>query len=329
MDKNYYILSNGRLKRKNNTIYFESQNGEESIPVEKIENLYLFGNIDLNTQLINIAAGYQVPIHFFSYYGYYTGTFFPMDRTVSGKLLLCQIEHHKNKEQRLFIASSIVKGSANNILNVLQYYQRRNVDLKIEIENIKYLVNDLENKNEINEIMANEANIRKIYYSCWNKWLDKDFEFYKRSKRPPEDKLNTLISFLNSVFYSTVLSEIYVTQLDPTISFLHEPGERRYSLSLDIADIFKPIIVDRLIFYLVNKQMVDDSCFEEEENICFINTKGKKIVLKEYDAKLGSTFYYKKMEKYISYRMLIRVECYKLIKHILGVEIYNPFRMEW
>ncbi|MEO0238270.1 MAG: type I-B CRISPR-associated endonuclease Cas1b [candidate division WOR-3 bacterium] len=329
MDKNYFIISNGRLKRKDNTVYFESDGKEEAIPIENIENLYLFGSIDLNTHFVNLLAGHQIPIHFFSYYGYYTGSFFPMDRTVSGKTLLCQIEHYKNIEQRSYLAKNIVKGSAENILSVMQYYNRREIDLKNEIENIKLFIEKLDTKESINEIMGTEANIRKIYYDSWKKWLNEEFEFEKRIKNPPDNIVNTLISFLNSVLYSTVLSEIYITQLDPTISFLHEPGERRYSLSLDIADIFKPIVVDRIIFYILNKNMVDDSHFESEQEICFLNDKGKRIVLKEYDKRLGQTIYYKKMEKYISYRMLIRTECYKILKHIIGLEKYIPFKMEY
>lgn len=329
MEKDYFILNNGRIKRKNNTVYFETDEKEEAIPVKRINNIYLMGVVDLNTQFMNLVAGYEIPVHFFSYYGYYTGTFFPKDRTVSGKLLIQQIDKYRSFEARAYLARNFVKGSANNILNVLNYYKRKEYEVNEHIEKIKAWISGLDSKFYIHDIMAIEANIRKEYYSAWNKWLNDDFRMDKRTKKPPQDKINTLISFINSMLYTTVITQIYVTQLDPTISYLHEPGERRYSLALDIADIFKPIIVDRLIFYLVNKGMLDDKNFNEEENICYLNEKGKKIVLKAYDEKMKSTFNYWKMEKYISYKMLIRVECYKLIKHLLDIEKYEPFRMEW
>ncbi|MDL0298323.1 CRISPR-associated endonuclease Cas1, partial [Clostridioides difficile] len=74
---------------------------------------------------------------------------------------------------------------------------------------------------------------------------------------PPKDPVNALMSFGNSIMYTNVLSEIYKTQLDPTISFLHEPSTKRFSLSLDIAEIFKPIIIDTIIFSLINNKRIN------------------------------------------------------------------------
>lgn len=331
MDKDYYMLTNGRLRRKNNTVYFESetQNINEAVPVKKISNIYLMASIDMNTHFMNLVAGYEIPVHFFTYYGYYTGTFLPKDKTVSGKLLINQVNKFNILEKRSSIARQILIGSARNIMNVINYYRRKGCDLQTEMDTIESLIGEAEKRVFINDLMGIEANIRKIYYSCWNKWLAAGWEMNKRTKRPPQDKINTLVSFLNTMLYTTTLTQIYITQLNPTISYLHSPGERRYSLALDIADIFKPIIVDRLIFYIVNKNMLDDRHFDEEEGVCYLNDKGRRVILKEYDNKLKSTFYYKKMKKYISYKMLIRVECYKLIKHIMDIEEYISFRMEW
>ena len=85
--------------------------------------------------------------------------------------------------------------------------------------------------------MGIEGNIRKKYYEAWNNIVKQDINFTKRIKNPPENMINTLLSFANSLVYTTALSEIYKTQLNPTVSYLHEPGTSRYSLSLDIAEI--------------------------------------------------------------------------------------------
>lgn len=76
--------------------------------------------------------------------------------------------------------------------------------------------------------------------------------------------LNSLILFGNSLLYATILTEIYHTQLTPTVSYLHEPGERRYSLSLDISGVFKPVIVDRVIFNLVNNRTIKPEHFDKK-----------------------------------------------------------------
>jgi CRISPR-associated protein Cas1 len=80
--------------------------------------------------------------------------------------------------------------------------------------------------------MGAEGRMRKIYYEAFNVILKNGFEFQKREKRPPTDPINALISFGNSLMYTTVLGEIYKTQLDPTVSYLHEPSTKRFSLSL-------------------------------------------------------------------------------------------------
>ena len=122
----------------------------------------------------------------------------------------------------------------------------------------------LDRINYIEELMGIEGNIRKKYYEAWNNIVKQDINFTKRIKNPPENMINTLLSFANSLVYTTALSEIYKTQLNPTVSYLHEPGTSRYSLSLDIAEIFKPLIAERMIFSLLNKNMISESDFERE-----------------------------------------------------------------
>src|SRR5205823_1423769 len=104
-------------------------------------------------------------------------------------------------------------------------------------------------------IMGVEGRSRDTYYSSFSSFLREGFEFDKRTKMPPQNMLNCLISFGNSLMYASILTEIYHTQLTPTVSYLHEPGERRYSLALDISEVFKPIIVDRVIFNLINNRI--------------------------------------------------------------------------
>ena len=162
-----------------------------------------------------------------------------------------------------------------------------------------------------------------------NEILPESFNFDKRVKRPPENMINALISFGNSMLYSTVLSEIYNTQLNPTISYLHEPSERRFSLALDLSEIFKPILVDRLIFYLVNKRMLGEDDFEKDLNYCLLNDKGRKIFIKKYDERLKKTIKHRELKRKVSYKRLIRLESYKLIKHLLGSKEYKPFVMWW
>ena len=138
-----------------------------------------------------------------------------------------------------------------------------------------------------------------------------------------------MISFINSLVYTTTLSEIYKTQLKPTISYLHEPGTKRFSLALDISEIFKLLIADRMIFSLLNKTQITEDDFERESNFLYLKENGKKKILMEYDKRLERIISHKDLGRNVSYRYLIRLECYKLIKDILGEKEYTGFEIWW
>ena len=319
--KNYYILSEGILKRKENTIYFVSEKGKKPIPINKVYSIYAYGQITFSSQVMSLLSKNGVPIHFFNYYGFYSGSYYPRETLLSGDLLVKQADYYLNIQKRLELAKLFVEGAANNILKVLAYYKIEN--------NIKETLSELNSTNKITEIMNIEGRIRLEYYSKFDEILPDDFKMECRSRQPPKNMINSLISFGNSMMYSTVLTELYNTQLNPTISYLHEPSERRFSLSLDLSEIFKPIFVDRLIFYMVNKRMLSKKDFNEDLNCCLLNYKGRNKFIKEYNKRLEKTIKHKKLKKNVSYQRLIRLEAYKLKKHILGIEKYDPFVSWW
>ena len=321
----YYIFSNGELKRKDNNIYFN----DRALKIEMTSDIYLFGEVTLNTKCLNFLAQNKKAVHFFNYYGFYTGSFYPKESNVSGKLLVKQVEYFQDSEKRVELAREIIKSASDNIFRNLRYYNGRGKDLKNEMEIIKSYQLELDKAQEVNEIMGIEGNIRKVYYSTWSKIINQEIDFEKRVKRPPDNMINTLISFINSLIYTTCLSEIYKTQLNPTISYLHSPGDRRFSLCLDITEIFKPLIVDRMIFSLLNKNMINEDDFAKDSNFYYLKDKGRKKILEEYEKKLNQTITHKELKREVSYQTLIKLECYKLIKHLLGDKKFDGFKMWW
>ncbi|MCX7904256.1 MAG: type I-B CRISPR-associated endonuclease Cas1b [Caloramator sp.] len=326
MNKDYYIFSNGRLRRKENTIYFEDAEGNlKLIPIETVEKIHVFGEVDLNNKFLSFVASHGSIINFYNYYGYYVGSFYPKKKNVSGFLIVKQAENYSDFERRLFLAKCFVESAAFHIVRNLKEYQ----DTEEEIDKINRERENIKTAKDIDELMGCEGRIRKTYYSAFNKILKSDFGFESREKRPPKDPVNALISFGNMQMYTTVLGEIYKTQLDPTISYLHEPSTKRFSLSLDIAEIFKPLIVDPVIFRLINNRIITKDDFEYEEDFCFLNDSGKKKFIKEYEEKLHTTIKHRKLNRSVSYKGFILLECYKLIKHFLGDEIYKPLKAWW
>lgn len=330
MKKDIFIFNSGKLCRKNDTLMFEGTEGKKYIPVNDVECIYIFGEVDINKSLLEFLCSSKIMLHFYNYYEYYVGTFYPREFLNSGFVILRQGEAYLNYEKRVFIAKTFIEGAVKNILQVLKYYDRRNCNLEEEINQINNLYEVLEKQIEIESIMAVEGNVRQLYYQCFNKIMnDSDFEFTTRSKRPPKDSINSLISFGNSMLYTLVLSQIYQTQLDPRIGYLHSTNDRRFSLNLDIAEIFKPIIVDRTIFSVINKKIITKKDFNMELGGIILKEDGRMKFIKELNEKLETTIKHPDLPNRVSYKRLIRLEAYKLQKFITEDEIYYPFIAKW
>jgi CRISPR-associated protein Cas1 len=339
MKKTYYLFNPGHLQRKDNTLKFtpieEDENGVETkegtpryIPVEGISDFFVFGSLHANSSLYNFLGQKDIAVHFFDYYENYTGSFMPKDFLLSGRMLLAQTTHYQDNNKRIVVARKFVEGAAYNMLKNLHYYNRRGKDMESLIEQINKYLERIPQAVAVDELMGIEGNIRQTYYAAFNLILN-DFEMGNRTKQPPQNEVNALISFGNMMCYSFCLRAIHQTQLNPTISYLHTPGERRYSLALDVAEIFKPIMVDRVIFKVLNKKEIQEKHFDHRLNRCLLNESGKKIFVKEIEERLGETIQHRSLKRKVSYKHLIRLECYKLAKHLLSMEEYKPFKMYW
>ncbi len=406
MSRNYYVLKNGRVRRENNTVYIENADGKKTpLPVENIESLYLYGEIDINTRLLNFLAQKRITLHVFNYYGFYSGSFYPRDYLHSGFLLVRQAEHYGTEPKRVALAKEFVQGAAHSLLRNVLYYERRRgkpataneteptgevgiypedarlppavprdadaesaVDAAVfvplaEDENtdpfappppedgpddpgadetpesaaelsrirlsMEKLSDAIDQQGTVASLMGIEGKLRQRYFAAWEHLLVGDWTFSRRVRRPPDNEVNSLISFGNGLLYSVCLAEIYRTQLTPTISFLHEPGVKRFSLALDLSEIFKPLIVDRAIFRLLNTGQLKKSHFDRDTNGCFLNDDGKTLFIGEIQKKLDTTVKHRRLNRSVTYRHLIRLECYKLIRHLTGLETYKAFRAWW
>lgn len=330
MKKSVYVFSSGEIKRSGNTLCFESETGKQYIPVEATGEIFILGEVTLNKRLLEFLAQNKIVLHFFNYYGYYIGSFYPREHLNSGYMILKQAEHYMDVEKRMILARKFISGAIDNIKRVLSYYDNRGKPLSVPIEKVTSLAELLPGCKSPEELMAVEGNVRTHYYGAFDVILDNEhFVFEERTRRPPKNRLNALISFGNALLYTICLSEIYHTHLDPRIGYLHSTNFRRFTLNLDVAEIFKPIIVDRVIFGLVNKGMIKAQHFEKKLEGVVLNDKGKQLFVQGMEERLRSTIQHRKLGRHVSYRQLIRLELYKIEKHLMGEEEYQPFVAGW
>lgn len=329
MGSTKYITSMGELSRKDNSLCFRKNGKNIYIPIENTKEIYCLNEISINSKLLDFFGKNNIVVHFFNFYGGYSGSFYPKNQYNSGKLLVKQVEKFKNN--RIEIAKAIVKGIGANIDEVLyHYYKHGKSEVKDCIDWIREDLYKLVDKTEnIKELLAYEGEIWMRFYSMFQYFINEDFILNKRVKRPPDNPINALISFGNTLLYTKTISAIYRTHLDQRISFLHEPSEGRFSLSLDISEVFKPVIVYKTIFDLVNNKKIQVAKhFEKSLNYCILNEEGRQIFIESFENRIESTFLHTKLNRKISYRTAIKLDCYKLIKNILENKEFIPFSLK-
>jgi CRISPR-associated protein Cas1 len=324
-------MTSGELSRKDNTIMIESELGKKYIPIEMTDEIFVFGEVTFNKRFLEFSSKCEVILHFFNYYGGYVGTFYPKEHMNAGAVILAQARHYLDSSLRQKLAIRFVEGAIRNMQKVVAYYDRRTeCEFSDILEKLEYYIKLVGQTKDIPTLMGLEGNARGSYYSFFDRMAEgKAFIMGKRTRRPPDNRMNSLISFLNSLCYISALSQIYRTHLDPRIGFLHETNFRRFSLNLDIAEIFKPILVDRLILSLINKKMIQPKHFSEKTGGILLNESGRRIVLESWEERLQSTIEHPALGRNVSYRSLLKMEAYKLEKHILGEKEYCPFISRW
>ena len=330
MGQSFYVYNNGDLRRKDNTLQFTNAEGEKKdIPIERIDDIYVMAEMTFNSTFLSYLSQYGITMHFFNYYNYYTGSFYPKEKLLAGRLLVKQVEHYADHGRRMVLARKFIEAAADNIYRNIRYYNGRGKDVSGYMSEVNDLRKKIPGTESVEELMGIEGNIRKQYYAAWNVIIDQEIHFEKRVMHPPDNMINSLISFVNSMIYAKILSEIYHTQLNPTISYLHEPGVRRFSLCLDVSEVFKPLIGDRLIFSLLNRKQITEDSFTKELNFLHLKKEASALISRELEERLKKTIMHKELGRQVSYQYLIRLEAYKLIKHLIGEKEYEGFKIRW
>ncbi|ALM76259.1 type I-B CRISPR-associated endonuclease Cas1b [Thermococcus barophilus] len=311
-----FITQHGELKRESNSLVFSGELIKKAIPLAQISEIHCLARVSLTSGAIDILSEKSIPVHFYTTKGDYKGSFIN-DASPRGKLHLKQAEHYLNPEKRAYIAQQMVQGIQNNMAFTLSRWGINPVKLNsISVEG-----------SSMEELMGIEAQLWNLYYAYFGEVLGvKDF---KRTRRPPEDEINALISYGNGVVYGLALSSVLKAGLDPSIGFLHEPSEKRYSLALDIADVFKPLYVFSTIKALIKNKVMKRSDFSRNKNSVYLSREGKRKFLEALTDTLRRTVYYKPWRRSMSYRFMMDYEARRLVRHLKGKSKYKAFKPWW
>ncbi len=325
----YHLVNDGILSRKDFSILFQNDDGKHHIPVEVTDCLNVYSNVSISSGLMDLLGRKKIRINVFDFNGVYKGSYSGKSCDGSVALLLKQSEIYLNDEKRLNMAKTIIQGGIANILSNLKYYRKtlsNEIVIELAIEEIGRIRAKINDAKTVNEIMIWEAKARQNYYSTFDTIIKKsNFTFLSRTKRPPLNEFNAMISFGNTLMYNQVAMEIAKSNLDIRISYLHAASTRKENLHLDLSEIFKPVIVDKLNFALANKRILRKEHFEKVDiGGIYLNEEGRNIYIENWEKKLDQVICYQ--GKNTTYRKIIRAEIRKFQQCIRKETNYKPYK---
>ena len=323
----FHIVQDGILNRQDWSLLFENDEERHGIPVEVTEQINVYGDVTVSSAALATLCRHNIRLCYVNRYGDLMGTFTPTDHRRPAEAFLKQCELYSDGAVRLSVARSLEIAGMHNMRANLRYYDKRG---RCELdESIAYLSECIVEANEclcVGELRLVEARARKRYYSTFAGILEgTSFDFEKRTRRPPTDPGNALVSFGNTVLYNYVLQCIWKTQLDPKIGVVHATNRRSFSLNLDVADVFKPIIVDRVIFSLVNRHEISAADhFRPCDGGIVLNVDGKRVFLGKLEEKLETPIAVDGHKR--TYRRIIADEVQAFQRLVLTGERYQPYK---
>ena len=321
------IVSDGILRQKDFSLIFDGEAADFDIPVRETDIINVYSDVIFDSGAIKRAFKNGITVNMFSNENRLLGRFVPETALRAPQLVYEQLQTYYYNDERLELVRCFLLASFHNTRLVIRYYNKKkeNEVYTEALRRIDRVYADIKDCNDYERLLMLEAKGRESYYSCFDSFLaGSGFEFEKRTRKPPENEVNSLISFGNMLLYNYIAAEIHKSSLDIRVGFLHATNKRTESLNLDIAEIFKPLIVDRTVFTLINRCELTKDDFEKINGGIYLTADGKRTFISGFYEKLDTTLQIK--DKEMSYRQIIRAEVQKLVRRFRNGEKYKPYK---
>ena len=330
---NLYVTTDGSYVHKERETLIIEQEGEKvfQLPFHSIQNMFCFGNIMVSPALMAACGEKGIGISFFTGYGKFQSH---VQGPQSGNVLLRRAQYREADDSpqvlaRLFIAAKLV-----NCRNIVMKHQRNHgQDEKLE-KLAKYLADNLkrlERSNDVDQMRGIEGDSAASYFACFNNLIVEDlresFPFSGRTKRPPLDRVNALLSFAYTLLTYEIASALQGVGIDPYVGFLHTDRSGRVSLALDMLEEFRAWWCDRFVLTLINRKQISPEDFIEESSSAIrLTDDARKMVLTAWQEKKQEELQHPYTEEKIHIGLLPHVQAILLSRYLRkDMEIYTPF----
>ncbi len=332
-----YITSQGSyLAREGETVLVRVERETKlRVPIHTLDGIICFGQVGCSPPLMQLCGERNVTISFLSEYGKFWGR---VQGPVSGNVLLRREQYRwaDDSEVTASIARSLLIGKVANCRTVLLRAQRDHQDkidnksLREASDHLMRIANNLQNKVVLDTARGYEGEAARMYFSVFNHLITaqkEDFVFHERSRRPPMDNMNALLSFLYAILVHDVASALEGVGLDPAVGFLHRDRPGRPGLALDLMEELRPFMADRLALSLVNRQQVKAKGFRKtESNAVLMDDGTRKSLLVAYQKRKQEEIFHPFVKEKIAIGLLPHVQAMLFSRFIRGdIDGYPPF----
>jgi len=294
-----------------------------------IDQLLLFGNVQLTTQAINLLLKEGVDVAFLTLNGKLHGR---LVATESKNMLLriSQYERHSDELFKVELAKAIVKAKIRNGRAVIFQFRRNHpeYDFQEELSRINEVLKKIDLQTNINSLMGSEGMATAIYFKAYGKMFRKGLTFEIRTRRPPKDPVNAVLSLGYTILTNEILALLIAHGFDPYIGILHGIEYGRPSLALDLIEEFRHPIIDRFTLSLFNNNLLTEKDFHPVEGEGIYLTKDALATFfKYYEQRMKENFTLKYSNQPTCFRNIIKNQIQCLNKKIQSNKPYIPFKL--
>jgi len=304
----------------------ETIHGEVQLPL--LEQILIFGKSQLTTQVIRTCLWRNIPIAYLSRMGYCYGRLMPIER---GYRQLSRYQQNLTVTERFLVARKIVQAKLKNSRTFLMRQQRRkpSTSADIAIKSLEVLLQKVGESETIERLMGLEGAGAAQYFSAFGECLNHpDFIFLARSRRPPGNPVNAMLSFGYQILWNHLLTLIELQGLDPYYACLHQGTERHAALASDLIEEFRVPIIDSLVLWLVNSKVMDvQTDFDYHAGGCYLNNYGRPKYIKYFLNRLEEEVQNAKLEKQLRWDLMRQqIKCFKEFVYQPS-QIYDPYQI--
>lgn len=328
----YITDSSAKVSFEENSFYVKKKDGATTrVPAETLESISFFGSPQMTTQCMQQCMRRGVPVSFYSKGGQYFGRLLSTGHVnVQRQRKQCAL---LDTEFAIKFSQNIIMAKIHNQTVLLERYGKsRGVDVHQITQDMKILARKVPGCTSIDQIMGYEGAAARNYFSMLGQLVEKDFSFKKRSRRPPKDAFNSMLSLGYSMLMNEIYGKLENKGLNPYFGLMHQDREKHPTLASDLMEEWRAVIVDSVVMSLVNGREIkkDQFEYEIEGNGIFLN----KDAMKTFIAKMEHRFeadnsYLRYIDYRTSFRRSIELQVESLIRAMQtdNADLYQPVRI--